>query len=110
MDGSNELSFYFRVFLPTCKSVIVAVTILSVIWVWNDFFMPLMILNKDPSTWTLPIFIYNFTGKFSNSKNYAFATAQIATIPLFIFYSIFHESIFSGFSNMRLNKNKQRKR
>lgn len=100
LDGSSEFSFYINIFLPVCRPIITAITILSVIWTWNGFFMPLMILNKDPNTWTLPIFIYNFIGKFSNNKNYAFASAQIALFPVFIIYALFNKQILNGFSNI----------
>jgi raffinose/stachyose/melibiose transport system permease protein len=97
IDGSTEFTFYKDVFLPICKPIIITGAILITIWTWNDFFMPLMILNKNPDSWTLPIFIYNFMGKFSAHKNYAFAACVISLIPISIFYILFHKKILSGF-------------
>lgn len=96
LDGCTSLQMYYRVFLPSCKSFIVTIMILNTIWLWNDFLMPLMILNKNPDTWTLPIFIYNFLGRNSFKKNYAFASCQIALMPIILFYGVFHKKIISG--------------
>ena len=97
IDGSTEFTFYKDVFLPICKPIIITGAILITIWTWNDFFMPLMILNKNPDSWTLPIFIYNFMGKFSAHKNYAFAACVFSLIPISVFYILFHKKILSGF-------------
>jgi len=97
IDGSTEFTFYKDVFLPISKPIIITGAILITIWTWNDFFMPLMILNKNPDSWTLPIFIYNFMGKFSAHKNYAFAACVFSLIPISVFYILFHKKILSGF-------------
>ena len=36
------------------------------IWFWNDFMLPLLILNKDSKMWTLPLFQYNYQGQYFN--------------------------------------------
>ena len=41
------------------------ILVLNVLWVWNDFQMPLIILNQDSSTWTLPLFQYNFKSQYT---------------------------------------------
>lgn len=35
--------------------------ILNALWFWNDFMLPLLILNRDSNMWTLPLFQYNYT-------------------------------------------------
>lgn len=103
LDGCSPLQMYYRIFLPVCKPFVITIMILNAIWMWNDFLMPLMILNKDPETWTIPIFIYNFLGRNSFKKNYAFASCQLALMPIVLFYGVFHRSIISGL-NMKFQK------
>ncbi len=103
LDGCNEFMMYIRIFLPACKHFVITVLILNAIWLWNDFLMPLMILNKNPQMWTLPIFIYNFLGRNSFKKHYAFASCQIALVPIVIFYGFFHKKIISGLNMKRMN-------
>lgn len=96
LDGCTHMQMYSKVFLPMCKPFVTTTMILNAIWLWNDFLMPLMILNKDPEMWTLPIFIYNFLGRNSFKKNYAFASCLLALIPIMLFYGIFHKKIMLG--------------
>ena len=96
MDGCSTLRFYRKVFFPVCRPFILTVMILNTVWIWNDFFIPLMILNKTPSMWTLPVFIYNYLGKNSIHQGYSFAACQIALLPIILFYTIFHKKIISG--------------
>lgn len=103
LDGCTPMRMYYKVFLPMCKPFVTTVMILNAIWLWNDFLMPLMILNKDPESWTLPIFIYNFLGRNSFKKNYAFASCQLALMPIVLFYGVFHKTIMYGL-NMKTRK------
>lgn len=98
LDGCNEFNFYFRIFLPVCKPVIMTVVILNTIWAWNDFFMPLLILSGNSETWTLPIFMYSFIGTYTSNKGYVFAACQVALIPMILLYFVFHKRIINGFS------------
>lgn len=96
LDGCTEIQLFYRIFLPVCKPIVLTVLILNTIWVWNDFLLPLLILNKSPETWTIPIFIYNYVGRSSFMKNLAFSSCQLALIPIFLFYGTFHKQILSG--------------
>lgn len=97
MDGCSTLRFYKRIFFPVCKPFILTVMILNAVWIWNDFFIPLMILNKTPAMWTLPICIYNYLGKNGIHMGYSLASCQIALFPIIIFYTLFHKKIIEGF-------------
>ncbi len=101
MDGCSTLRFYQMVFFPVCRPFIITVMILNSVWIWNDFFIPLMILNKTPSMWTLPIFIYNYLGKNSFHQGYSYAACQIALLPVILFYAIFHKRIINGLNLRR---------
>lgn len=96
MDGCSSLRFYRKIFFPVCRPFIITVMILNTVWIWNDFFIPLMILNKTPSMWTLPIFIYNYLGRNSIHQGYSFAACQIALLPIILFYALFHKKIIDG--------------
>jgi len=96
LDGCGPFQYYARVLLPTCRTIVITVNILNIIWIWNDFFLPLMVVNTDPSSWTLPIFIYNFKGQHSFSVNLASAAYQISIIPIAILFIVFQNKIIEG--------------
>lgn len=103
LDGCNSFQYYSMVLLPVCKVVVITVNILNIIWIWNDFFLPLMIINSDPSSWTLPIFIYHFKGQYSFSVNLASAAYQISMIPMVILFILFQNKIVIG-ANIQSHK------
>ena len=82
IDGCTTFGAYWRVVVPLIKPMTMTILVLNVLWVWNDFQMPLIILNQDSSTWTLPLFQYNFKSQYTYDYNMAFASYLIAMVYL----------------------------
>ena len=61
------------------------VGILTCVWAWNDFIMPLVVLT-DPAARTLPLAQYVFQGQFNTDYTVAFASYLMAMAPLLIVY------------------------
>ncbi len=96
IDGCTTIQAYVKVVLPLLKPMTSTVLVLNALWVWNDFQMPLMILNKLPDTWTLPLFQYNFKSQYSFDYNMAFASYLIAMVPVLIAYILAQKNIVEG--------------
>lgn len=96
LDGCTRMKYYLYIFLPMCRSINITVLIFNAVWMWNDFFMPLMVLNRDPDIWTLPIYIYSYLGRNTTHRNIAFAACWLALLPIIILYLFFHKRIIHG--------------
>ena len=72
-----------KIVLPMIKPILATIFVLNALWVWNDFQMPLLILNQSQDMWTLPLFQYNFKSQYSFDYNLAFASYLIAMIDLY---------------------------
>ena len=96
IDGCTTWGAYWRVVLPLVKPMIATVLVLNALWVWNDFQMPLLILNTVPESWTLPLFQYNFTSQYTYDYNMAFASYLIAIVPVMIAYIFAQKYIVEG--------------
>lgn len=96
IDGCTTFSAYIRVVLPLIKPMLATILVLNVLWVWNDFQMPLLLLNRSPEMFTLPLFQYNFTGQYSNDYNLAFASFLLSMIPVLIVYACAQKHIIAG--------------
>ena len=96
IDGCTTVQAYVRIVLPLLKPMTSTVIVLNALWIWNDFQMPLMILNKLPDTWTLPLFQYNFKSQYSFDYNMAFSSYLIAMIPVLIAYICAQKHIVEG--------------
>ena len=82
--------------LLAVKPMIATVLVLNALWVWNDFQMPLLILNTVPESWTLPLFQYNFKSQYTYDYNMAFASYLIAIVPVMIAYVFAQKYIVEG--------------
>jgi raffinose/stachyose/melibiose transport system permease protein len=95
MDGANSWQVFFKVIFPIMKPMHATVAILSFMWTWNDFLMPLVLLS-DPHQQTLQLAQYVFQGQFSTQYNLAFASYLLVLLPVLIIYVFFQKWIISG--------------
>ncbi|MSE19624.1 ABC transporter permease subunit, partial [Pantoea agglomerans] len=77
------------------KPMHATVAILSFMWTWNDFLMPLVLLS-DPRQQTLQLAQYVFQGQFSTQYNLAFASYVLVLLPVLIMYVFFQKYIIAG--------------
>lgn len=96
IDGSSTTGVFFRIIYPLIKPMTVTVLITSCLWVWNDFLMPLLILNRSATSWTLPLFQYNFKAEYSFDYNLAFASFTLALLPIMILFVFIQKHVING--------------
>ena len=86
IDGCSVFQTYVRIVLPLVKPMISTLLIMDVLWIWNDFMLPLLILNRTQEIWTLPLFQYNFKTEYSFNYTMAFTAYLLAMLPMLIIY------------------------
>ena len=99
IDGSDRFTTYRKIIFPMLKPMHATTLIINALWFWNDFMLPLLILNKNAEMWTLPLFQYNYTGQYFNDYGPSFASYVVGIITITIVYLIFQKNIISGMSN-----------
>ena len=75
------------------------IIILNSLWIWNDFLMPLLVLNRSNAYWTLPLFQYNFKSQYAFEFNLAFATFVLSIAPIIVIYACFQKHIIAGLTS-----------
>ena len=85
IDGAGTWQVFWHVIFPLMKPINATVGILTSLWVWNDFLLPLVILNARDDM-TLPIVQFAFQSQFSTDFNLAFASYLMAMSPLVLIY------------------------
>ncbi|WP_139996590.1 carbohydrate ABC transporter permease [Paenibacillus paridis] len=96
IDGSGVWRTFISIIYPLMMPIIATVLILNSLWIWNDFQLPLIILNRHPDFWTLPLFIYNFKSEYASNYNLAFAGFFISMLPIIILYGFTQKHIIGG--------------
>ncbi|MGI8314141.1 carbohydrate ABC transporter permease [Halobacillus mangrovi] len=95
MDGASTWKVFWKVIFPLLTPMNATVGILTCLWAWNDFMLPLVILS-DPDFATLPLVQYIFQTEFSTNYNLAFASYLMALAPMILVYVIAQKWIISG--------------
>ena len=95
IDGANPIQIFSRVIFPVLKPTTATVAILSFMWTWNDFSMPLVLLS-DESQQTLQLAQYVFKTQFSVDYNLAFASYLLVLAPVLIVYIFCQKWIMNG--------------
>lgn len=96
IDGCGVFQTYVRIVLPLVKPMISTLLIMDTLWIWNDFMLPLLILNRTKNIWTLPLFQYNFKTEYSFNYTLAFSAYLLAMLPMLIIYCLGQKYIIKG--------------
>ena len=96
IDGCNPLKTFFLVVMPIMKPTYISVAILEIMWVWNDYLLPYLVLDRTQYM-TIPIHIQFLQGSFGR-VDYGATMALIITclIPVVVFYVLGQKHIISG--------------
>lgn len=95
IDGASRLGFFFRMVIPLAVPGVVTVAILSFIGSWNNYVLPLYILNSQ-ANYTLPLGVQAFSSQYSTDTASVLAFTSLAMLPALIFFAIFQKRIVGG--------------
>lgn len=96
IDGCSVFGTYVKIVLPLVKPMISTLLIMDTLWIWNDFMLPLLILNRTQEIWTLPLFQYNFKTEYSFNYTMAFTAYLLAMLPMLTIYCLGQKYIIRG--------------
>jgi raffinose/stachyose/melibiose transport system permease protein len=96
IDGCNPIQTYFRVVFPILKPTAVSVGILETMWIWNDFLLPYLVLDRRKYT-TITIAVQNLKGNYGSIDWGAMmAVLVLSIVPIIIFYAFSQKYIIKG--------------
>jgi raffinose/stachyose/melibiose transport system permease protein len=95
MDGAGSWRIFFSVVFPLITPITVTISILDIIWVWNDFLLPFVILRKG----TLILFQFNFFGQFTQDFGALTASLVMSATPVVILYLVLQKFIIKGITS-----------
>lgn len=96
IDGCTPLQIFFRIILPIMKPTYISVGILEVMWVWNDYLLPYLVLDKTEYK-TIPIHIQYLQGSYGKVDYGAtMALIVLCLIPIVVVYALGQKYIIKG--------------
>ena len=96
VDGAGPIRTFFSVVLPIMKPTFISVGILETMWIWNDYLLPYLILDKGKYK-TIPIHIQYLNGSYGHTDTSAImALIVLSIVPIVIFYFACQKYIIEG--------------
>ena len=96
IDGCSPVRTFFKVVLPMMKPTLISVGILEIMWVWNDFLLPYLVLDRNLYM-TIPIHIQYLKGSYGTvDLGATMALIVLGILPVIIFYLFCQKYIIKG--------------
>ena len=96
IDGCGAISTYFKVVFPMMKSILISVGVLEVMWIWNDYLLPYLVLDRTKYM-TIPIHVQYLKGSYGTvDLGATMAVIMISIIPVIIVYLFCQKYIIKG--------------
>jgi alpha-1,4-digalacturonate transport system permease protein len=98
MDHASEWRIYWRIVLPLSAPALAVLAIFSVMWRWNDFLWPLIVLSKN-EVFTLQLALNAFQGDLVTQWNYLLAMTVITLLPITLVFAFLQKYIAQGIAS-----------
>lgn len=96
IDGCSPLQVFFKILIPILKPTIISTAILELMWVWNDYLLPTLVLDIKKYK-TIPMAIQYFRGSYGHVQmGPMMASIMIDIIPIVIVYLVCQKYIIEG--------------
>lgn len=95
LDGSGELSTFFRIMLPLSRPIMLTLAIFSFQWRWNDYIWPLIVIS-DKDKFTLQVALRSIVGAENINWTVLLGASVISILPLLVIYLVFQRNIMGA--------------
>jgi len=96
IDGCGPIRTFFNVVLPMLKPTLISVGILELMWVWNDYLLPYLVLDRTKYM-TIPIHVQYLKGSYGTvDLGATMAVIMLSIIPIIVVYMFAQKHIIKG--------------
>jgi alpha-1,4-digalacturonate transport system permease protein len=101
MDNASEWQIYWRIVLPLAAPALAVLAIFSVVWRWNDFLWPLVVLSRK-ELYTLQVGLNTYAGQLNVQWHYILAMTVVTMLPVVLVFVLLQRYITSGIAGAGL--------
>ena len=98
IDGCSSIKTFFLIVFPMLKATTATVCITNMLWVWNDFLLPLIVLS-DNEKYTLLLSTNTLFGQYSSDWTAILSALILAALPAIVLYIVFQKQIMRGIAD-----------
>jgi multiple sugar transport system permease protein len=96
LDGCNELQIFWFIVLPSSRSALAALAVLTFLASWNNFVWPLLVV-QSPDYTTVPLGLALFRGTYATNYTQILAASLVAAAPVVLLYLAMQRQIIASF-------------
>lgn len=101
IDGAGDLHIYWRIMMPLSTPALAVLTVFSVMWRWNDFLWPLIVISRE-RLFTLQLALARFRGELVTDWNYVLSMTVLSIIPIAIVFVFMQRYLVRGIASTGL--------
>ncbi|WP_424533314.1 carbohydrate ABC transporter permease [Sphaerisporangium viridialbum] len=98
IDGASHLTAFTKVVFPLLRPITGTVLILNAVFIWNDFFTPLLYLGGSGFE-TVPVSVFSFVGQYVSDYGLVFAGLVLGALPIVVVFLVLQRYVIKGFSS-----------
>ena len=98
MDHASEWRIFWRIVLPLSAPALAVLAIFSVMWRWNDFLWPLVVLSRNEN-FTLQLALNAFQGELTTQWHYLLAMTVMTLLPVTLVFAFLQRYITTGIAS-----------
>ncbi|HZH63045.1 MAG TPA: carbohydrate ABC transporter permease [Metabacillus sp.] len=95
VDGCTQFGVFWRIVFPLLKPITVTVIILNTLWIWNDYLLPLLVL-QDAELRTIPLATSSFFAQYTKQWDMGLAALVLGIAPIIVFFLFLQKHIIKG--------------
>ncbi|MFO7321568.1 MAG: carbohydrate ABC transporter permease [Chloroflexota bacterium] len=95
IDGASEWRIYLQIILPLARPALAVLTIFSIMWRWNDFLWPLIVLSRN-ELFTLQVGLNSFQGELQVQWDLILAMTVLTLLPITLVFGFLQRYITTG--------------
>jgi raffinose/stachyose/melibiose transport system permease protein len=98
IDGCSQFGVFWRIVFPLLKPITVTVVILNTLWIWNDYLLPMLVL-QDPDLRTIPLAASSFFAQYTKQWDMGLAALMLGIMPIIVFFLFLQKHIIKGIAS-----------
>jgi ABC-type glycerol-3-phosphate transport system permease component len=95
VDGATERQVLFQVVMPMAIPVVATASIITFLLNWSQW-LPVLVVSKSPSTYTLPVALMNLNGELGVNFQGIMALSAMTTLPVIVFFLLAQRRVMTG--------------
>lgn len=95
LDGCSEPGIFFKIVIPCIKSGFVTLATLVFLWSWNNYVLPLILINKQ-ELFTIPLMVNNLSNAFRSDYGAIMCALGLSVLPMIVIFSLCSRTFIQG--------------